>query len=388
LYSKSTYPPDTSGSCSGTWHRYVGQNYASSAYYADREYTVFNTSGIPDNATITGVSLQMKLYTNGTNTDFTIRARYYDWTSGGLGCDDWRSNPGSDTLLGTFNTSSLPPEGSDFTMSLNNDSIYSWVSKTGGTPFYLTSDREENNAAPSGWEWVLHDEPTSPVLVIDYTIPPLPTVDIKANGFGGTATVDYNTPVTLAWTSTDATSCTASGDWSGSKNPSGGSESMGSLASNKTYTLDCTGAGGSKSDSVTVNVRPFADIKADGSDGPITIAYNTAATISWSSANATSCSVTPGGWTGLSNTGISTGNLTATNTYTLNCTGAGGSVSDSVIVNVARKIGDFNGDGFVNMIDFGMLARNWGLDYPPCDVNGDHIVNMIDFGALARNWTG
>ena len=81
-----------------------------------------------------------------------------------------------------------------------------------------------------------------------------------------------------------------------------------------------------------------ADIKADGLDGPITIPVNTAATITWTSTNATDCGVSPTGWTGTSNTaGNTTGPLTSSQTYTLNCTNSttGGAASDSVTVNVS-----------------------------------------------------
>ena len=82
---------------------------------------------------------------------------------------------------------------------------------------------------------------------------------------------------------------------------------------------------------------PTADIKANGSDGPITIPFNTAATISWTSTDATSCIVSSpdDNWTGTNNSGISTVNLTATVTYTLNCSGPGGAASDSVRVDVS-----------------------------------------------------
>lgn len=78
-----------------------------------------------------------------------------------------------------------------------------------------------------------------------------------------------------------------------------------------------------------------ADIKANGSDGPISIPYNSSATISWTSTSTTSCSVSPPNWTGTSGS-QSTGNLvpSGTYTYTLNCSGPGGSSSDSVQVNV------------------------------------------------------
>lgn len=79
------------------------------------------------------------------------------------------------------------------------------------------------------------------------------SVDIKANGSDGLIAVSYNSSVSLTWTSSNANSCSASGDWSGSKSLFG-SESTGNLLSSKTYTITCSGAAGSASDSVTVNV--------------------------------------------------------------------------------------------------------------------------------------
>jgi len=83
-----------------------------------------------------------------------------------------------------------------------------------------------------------------------------------------------------------------------------------------------------------VTPAPTADIKANGSNGPITISYNTSATISWTSTNVSSCTVSPTGWTGTSGS-QSSGNLTSSQTYTLSCSGPGGSASDSVVVNVS-----------------------------------------------------
>jgi len=80
-------------------------------------------------------------------------------------------------------------------------------------------------------------------------------------------------------------------------------------------------------------VSPSADIKANGSDGPITIPFNTAAMLSWTSVNTTSCSVSPGGFTGVTGSS-STGNLISSQTYVLSCIGPVGPVSDSVVVNV------------------------------------------------------
>lgn len=168
-----------------------------------------------------------------------------------------------------------------------------------------------------------------------------PTVDIKVNTVDGPITVAYNATATLAWTSSNATSCTASGAWTGSPGLSG-SQSTGTLTATVTYSLQCTGPGGSISDSVTVQVSPppapTTDIKANGSDGPVTVAYNTTVTLTWTSATATSCLTTTNNWPSdaLATSGSqTTAGLTSNQTYGLQCTGPGGSASDSVTVQVS-----------------------------------------------------
>ena len=60
---------------------------------------------------------------------------------------------------------------------------------------------------------------------------------------------------TLTWTVSGATSCTASGDWSGAKSATGGSEYVTpATAGTKTYTLSCTGTGGTTEASATITV--------------------------------------------------------------------------------------------------------------------------------------
>lgn len=59
---------------------------------------------------------------------------------------------------------------------------------------------------------------------------------------------------TLTWTSANATSCTASGAWSGGQATSG-STSTGNLSSSATYTLTCSNSASSASSTQTVTVR-------------------------------------------------------------------------------------------------------------------------------------
>jgi len=83
-------------------------------------------------------------------------------------------------------------------------------------------------------------------------------------------------------------------------------------------------------------ISPTVDIKANNSDGPITIPYNNSAILSWTSSNANYCYAS-GDWSGSKSLSgsESTGNLTYSKTYTMTCSGSGGSASDSVRVNIA-----------------------------------------------------
>lgn len=89
---------------------------------------------------------------------------------------------------------------------------------------------------------------------------------------------------------------------------------------------------------VTINPppAPVVTIKANDTAGPVTIPYNTAATLSWSVANANSCTTGGTGWannvtkplTGSESTGL----ISASKTFALICTGAGGTVTGTVTV--------------------------------------------------------
>ena len=79
---------------------------------------------------------------------------------------------------------------------------------------------------------------------------PEPTVSLSANDLspavGGS--------VTLSWSSTDANSCSASGGWSGNRGTQG-QASVGPISSSTTFTLTCTGDGGSAV--AMINVHPI-----------------------------------------------------------------------------------------------------------------------------------
>jgi hypothetical protein len=92
------------------------------------------------------------------------------------------------------------------------------------------------------------------------------------------------------------------------------------------------------------------DLKANNSDGPITVPYNGSFTLSWNASNADSCSAD---WTSSKATSGSEtiSNFTTSRTFTITCQGPAGSASDSVVVNVEGR--DFKVRKYVRNISDG-----------------------------------
>lgn len=92
----------------------------------------------------------------------------------------------------------------------------------------------------------------------------VPTVTLNASP----TTVVTDAATTLTWTTTDATSCTASGGtWTGSPATGSGTLSI-VVTATTTYTLTCTGPGGSTAKSVVVTATPVP-AKSGGGGGRV-----------------------------------------------------------------------------------------------------------------------
>ncbi|OGM98255.1 MAG: hypothetical protein A2915_04020 [Candidatus Yanofskybacteria bacterium RIFCSPLOWO2_01_FULL_41_34] len=135
----------------------------------------------------------------------------------------------TNTTSCTINGASYPTSGSDTTGPLVNNATYT-----------LTCQGLDGSAVNAS------------VLVTVRA----PTVSISTNP----TSVAYGGSSTISWTSTNAGSCTKSGDWSGSTTPNvSGSQSTGALNQVKTYTytLTCSGNGSdTQSAQVTVTAPP------------------------------------------------------------------------------------------------------------------------------------
>jgi hypothetical protein len=163
---------------------------------------------------------------------------------------------------------------------------------------------------------------------------PQPTVAIALSS----TSITVGASSTLTWSSTHATSCTASGAWSGTQPTSGTLRETPSASGSSMFALSCSGAGGTASASATLTVTaapPAPTVAISASPSSITVGESS--TLTWSSTNATSC-MASGAWSGaqpISGTVDETPSASGSSMFALSCSGAGGTAMSSVTVNVA-----------------------------------------------------
>lgn len=295
----------------------------------------FTTQALPD-------TQKPERITNFSTGNIGLTSAVLTWTapndlpSGGVASYDirYRTN-----LLTSINwASATQVTGEPSPGSPGTSESYTLVGLVEGTTYYVGIRSQDSASSPNIADL------SNVVMVTTNSTPvvPSPTVSITANGSGGSAQVDYNDSVTLSWSSTNAVSCTATGDWSvtGTKSVND-SESTGALTQNATYTITCSNSEGETAqDSVVVNVgappEPTLSFLINGETSlPTLPVSNSGVTLSWNAINATSCTAS-GDWSGSRNVSGNedTGALTEGKTYTLTCAGPGGSIQETRTVNV------------------------------------------------------
>jgi hypothetical protein len=186
---------------------------------------------------------------------------------------------------------------------------------------------------------------------------PAVTADIKANGSDGPVTINSGATFSYTWSSANATSCQLTSPSTSGISTTGASSTFApgnsfypAVGGSVTFTINCTDGVTSAIDSVTVNVVAggapaivTADIKANGSNGPVNLNIGDTFTYTWSSANATSCQLVSPSTSGISTSGassvIASGNsfypaVGGSVTFTINCTDGVTTATDSVVVNL------------------------------------------------------
>jgi hypothetical protein len=163
---------------------------------------------------------------------------------------------------------------------------------------------------------------------------PPPTITFSAEP----GTVASGGSSVLSWTTTGASNCTGAGGtgaWPGAKSVPNGSETVGPIATTTTFSLSCAGPGGTAQSSVVVSVYPLPAVTLTADPASVIVGETTQLT--WSTQNANSC-VASGAWAGpRALAGSETSQpLSVNSTFTLECSGVGGSASRSVTVNAVN----------------------------------------------------
>lgn len=194
---------------------------------------------------------------------------------------------------------------------------------------------------------------------VNIAVPPAPTLTFSAKP----TTIIEGDSTTLTWSTTDASSCTASGDWSGSQATKGNVTLVPAVQPRTlNYVLDCSGLGGSVHGSVSVVLQA---VPITLSVSPSSINLGQSARISWSTTNALSCTASGSNyWSGSQPT---SGNLNITPMLgnmsfplTLTCNGTTSSSTKTVYLFVASDgsgtgLGGGGGAGFEVVIGAGAL---------------------------------
>ncbi len=172
-----------------------------------------------------------------------------------------------------------------------------------------------------------------------------PVVSITAFSADKTSLNEGET-ATLSWTASHANACTASGpaDWQGiTPDPASGTATVTPLLGNNIYTLRCTDTDGNEASSnvsITASALPVASIDSFTAS-LATVTAGESVTLTWAVSDAITCTASgPAAWQAHTPSS-SSGSFTVTpaegsNTYTLECQGAGGNDSKSVTVTASR----------------------------------------------------
>jgi hypothetical protein len=170
-------------------------------------------------------------------------------------------------------------------------------------------------------------------------------------------TVAVGKSTTITWSSATATSCTASGSWSGTLAASGSQTITPAVVGSETFTLVCTNLGGP---SAAANVSLLATSAVVVPPAPTltlgatSIPAETTTSLTWSSAGATSCTASgnananQSGWSGVqapSATFTVTPELVGTFVYSLTCSNAAGTSPTSSVTLTVTTPTDTGGGG-------------------------------------------
>jgi len=132
----------------------IGQLYSSSSYFIYRAFLFFDTSIIPDDATIINATLSIHIQTDASTADFnvTVQNGQPTYPHIPLQANDFYKGHYSGNG-GSRNTAEAPSSGY-WNITLNENGL-SWIQKAGTTKLCLRSSRDINGIQPSNLEFLM-----------------------------------------------------------------------------------------------------------------------------------------------------------------------------------------------------------------------------------------
>jgi hypothetical protein len=184
-----TYPPtfgggyNVTGTVMGTDKQYISTNYR-----VDNSFVKFDTSSVPDTATVIGTILNMHVGTIYNIDSRNLILEYYMYTN--MGDAQWLATTGNNANAGIPLSSILSNAWNQYTLiNLSN------INKTGETGFRFGI----SGGQPTGDNYIAHhtfESATKPYLSVTYSIPPTTPTLLTPNG-GET----YNASANITWQS-------------------------------------------------------------------------------------------------------------------------------------------------------------------------------------------
>ncbi|TAL49357.1 hypothetical protein EPN83_01250 [Patescibacteria group bacterium] len=210
-----------------------------------------------------------------------------------------------------------------------------------------------------------------------------PTVDLtgrlsSSGSYGqGPLGVSSGSRIDLQWAVSGATSCSASGGWSGAKTATNGTHNqtnIGPVTANTTYTLSCSNTNGTTNDSFAVNVAPTVTLTAN----PTTVLSGGTTTLSWTSTNAASCTASNSSlianWSG-SKTPVASGSqsgvgpINSSTSFYLDCTGLGGTTRGTATVNLSSQ-------ATINVVS--NVSATWTINPGSVSGSGTNVLHTVN----------
>jgi hypothetical protein len=239
---------------------------------------------------------------------------------------------GNDTFLGFTLASQNIPDNSTIAGCENNASFPNFFGTSAATPHAASIAALMLQANPALTPTVIYQALRNSALSMGSPTPN------SNSGYGfiqaeaavvvpvltlGSPSVPMGGSTTLSWVSVNATSCTASGSWSGALAASGSQMVTITTSGTNTYSLSCTNNGGPAATS-SVSLTDVAPATPALSISSNSIVFGNSATITWSSSTATSCTAS-GSWSGVlppNGVEIVTPTAGGSETYKLTCANA------------------------------------------------------------------